>query len=530
MIAANVTNINTPLRQIKGKVELVNSSTTFTHTDNLQKFVINRVGENGKFFGFGVFQELTFDLVDKDREINLEINSMVKPYLTATEEYIDTFPSFEIDSIKRDENTNALNIVAYDILKRADKHTADELAIGYSSPQGYAEAAAALIGATGVKTIGISDSETCYIQPYPEVNLEGTETIREVLNAIAEVTQTIYYVDADDYLVFKRIKTTSADLCISKSDYFTLTCNEEPITLGAIASVTELGDNYIFNSEEFEGVTQYIRNNPFYELYNAVEGLLYDAVKAIEGLNIWEFECDWRGNYLLEIGDGIEIIKKDNGSIFSSLINDTLTYDGAFNQKTSWRYEETEGVQATPTSLGEVIKETYAKVDKVNKQIEMVASEAAANSQEISSLILNTDSISASVIDIEKQLNTNKDAISTLTQRVDAQITEENITIKVQEELANGVDKVITGKGFTFDDSGFNIEDLNPDTNNVIKTNISNNGMTVSANNKEKLKANDEGVKAEDLHATTYLIVGGNSRFEDYGSGRTGCFWIGGAN
>ena len=46
-------------------------------------------------------------------------------------------------------------------------------------------------------------------------------------------------------------------------------------------------------------------------------------------------------------------------------------------------------------------------------------------------------------------------------------------------------------------------------------------------NNEEVLTANNIGVDAKNLHATTYLIIGSNSRFEDYGS-RTGCFWIGG--
>ncbi|MBE6782978.1 MAG: hypothetical protein E7536_03085 [Ruminococcaceae bacterium] len=61
-----------------------------------------------------------------------------------------------------------------------------------------------------------------------------------------------------------------------------------------------------------------------------------------------------------------------------------------------------------------------------------------------------------------------------------------------------------------------------------IKTQITEDGMTVYKNDEEVLVANNEGVKAEDLHATTYLIIGTNSRFEDYGNGRTGCFWIGG--
>ena len=61
-----------------------------------------------------------------------------------------------------------------------------------------------------------------------------------------------------------------------------------------------------------------------------------------------------------------------------------------------------------------------------------------------------------------------------------------------------------------------------------IETHISYKGVRVLHDNKEKLVANNEGVKAEDLHATTYLIVGRNSRLEDYQENRTACFWIGG--
>ena len=61
-----------------------------------------------------------------------------------------------------------------------------------------------------------------------------------------------------------------------------------------------------------------------------------------------------------------------------------------------------------------------------------------------------------------------------------------------------------------------------------MSTVVSENGMTISRANKEVLVANNEGVKAEDLHATTYLIIGNNSRLEDWQDNRTACFWIGG--
>ena len=47
------------------------------------------------------------------------------------------------------------------------------------------------------------------------------------------------------------------------------------------------------------------------------------------------------------------------------------------------------------------------------------------------------------------------------------------------------------------------------------------------------LTANNQGVDAKNLHATTYLIIGGNSRMEDFtcdGTKRTAVFWIGSDN
>ena len=63
-------------------------------------------------------------------------------------------------------------------------------------------------------------------------------------------------------------------------------------------------------------------------------------------------------------------------------------------------------------------------------------------------------------------------------------------------------------------------------------TQITEDGMTIyrkiEGELTEMLVANNIGVEAKNLQATTYLINGKNSRFEDYNGNRTGCFWIGG--
>ena len=96
-------------------------------------------------------------------------------------------------------------------------------------------------------------------------------------------------------------------------------------------------------------------------------------------------------------------------------------------------------------------------------------------------------------------------------------------TEKLKEEVAAGVSSVSNAVG-TFNSDGLRISR----TGSEMSTQITDNGMTVSRNEQQVLVANAQGVDAENLHATTYLIVGKYSRFEDYGDNRTGCFWIGG--
>ena len=99
----------------------------------------------------------------------------------------------------------------------------------------------------------------------------------------------------------------------------------------------------------------------------------------------------------------------------------------------------------------------------------------------------------------------------------------------VESAMEDGFDEVkIKGKNFTMNKEGFTVERIDPDIGKALKTTISENGMTVYRNNTDKvLTANDEGVVAKDLHAKTYLIIGENSRFEDYRGNRTACFWLG---
>lgn len=520
--------INSPVRNIRARVELYTGSTllqTFYYTDSLIEFTIERAGES-KFFGYGICQKINVKLRDKERALNITTANRLEVCFGVGCDYLYISPSFYVTEVHRDEVTNELSITAYDALYTAAAHKLEEVNVvmPYTILE-LAQACATFIGLP-IKTINIDEASINTLYEYG-ANFDGTESIREVFNAIAEATQSIYYINYNWELTFKRLDSVGdAVLEIGKEKYFNLDSGDNK-RLGAICHATELGDNVIVKTEA-AGSTQYIRNNPLWDLREDIGELLNNALAAVGGLTINQFTCSWRGNFLLEIGDKIALINKNGTKVISYLLNDSLTYDGTLSQETQWSFENDTETEANPVSLGDALKQTFARVDKANKQIELLASNAAEDKETISSLQVNAENIIASVKSIEDNttasLNSINDSINSITSEVSAKVSAEDVQIKIEQQLANGVNKVVTSTGFTFNETGLTVSK----TGSEMATTITEDGMIVFRDNTAVLTANNVGVDAVNLHATTYLIIGNNSRLEDYGSGRTGCFWIGG--
>lgn len=724
--------ISASVRRIKAKVELYNGSTlvaTYTQADKVISFDIQRVGEDGKFFGFGICHRLNVHLIDVQREINISTANTIKISLGAelpdgTTEY-KIYPTFQVSEVHRDENTNELSVTAYDAIYKASEHAVSELVLTkpYTIKQ-FVEACASTLGVSAT-------GHTNFILSYENgANFDGTQTLREALDDVAEATQTIYFLDANNKLCFKQLdKSGNAVISIDKSKYITLKSGVGH-RLQTICMCTELGDN-VSESTTLVGSTQYVRDNAFWELRDDIAALVHNAITTIGDISIDVFDCTWRGNPALEVGDKIALTTKDNKALTAYLLNDTIKYDGSLSEKTQWKYDaNSTETESNPTSLGDAIKQTYARVDKQEKQITLLASEMNSQTQaikktvkqvdveyylststtsatggswsttaptwqegkymwsrqkvtytdgtsitrnatciagakgadgkngkdgqngapgadgapgkdgtpgkdgingkdgtngvdgkdgtngrgitsvtteyyistsqtelaggswsasqpaweegkyiwtrskivynnpttteyttavcdaawaqinaitgqqktnttDISQLKVEKNNISASVativekqsdidstiVDMQKgigeQNQSNAAQFETLTNKVNATMTSEQVQLAISTEVAKGASKVTTSTGFKFDDSGLTISK----TNSEMSTTIDEDGMSIFKGSEEVLTADNTGVDAKNLHATTYLIIGTNSRFEDYGS-RTGCFWI----
>lgn len=108
MITSNNT-MNAAVRTVKAKVELYTDSTlayTFNHDDKLVEFKIERVAEEGKFFGYGYCQKITLKLIDIERQLNITTSHSIKISLATDGDFVNPFPTFFVQQVRRDENTN----------------------------------------------------------------------------------------------------------------------------------------------------------------------------------------------------------------------------------------------------------------------------------------------------------------------------------------------------------------------------------------------------------------------------------------
>ena len=538
----HLAEINAPKQTIRGRVELLRGSTLeriCTCGDILSELAIERTGE-GKFFGFGICQKLRTVLIDMDGDLNITTEHTMDVAFGAGEDFIHPFPRFYVQEVERDEVGNTITVSAYDILFKAEKFKVSELHI--EAPYTIRAMAAACAYVLNVPLKFVNINEDTFDVNYPEgANLDDTESLRAVLNAIAEATQTIYYINDKWELVFRRLnKAEWADLTIYKEQYMELASGESR-TLSNIAHVSELGDNTATVGDD-SGITQFVRENPFWNLRNDIGDLLELAQANIAGLTISQFEAYWSGNYLLEIGDKIKFEKNDGSALSTYLLDDTIYYAGTLEEQTRWQYDENEGETITnPVSLGDALNQTYARVDKANQRIDMYVGIVNEHEKKVSQLIIDTDGITSRVERAESNIENADAKINETLSSMEAKIDANAATFTAFKENIdnNGVSFVKTTVG-RFDDSGLTISqdgvatstNVNADglvvyLGGIYTETDENTGMTRIANEK-LLEANNQGVVAKDLHATTWLRVGGRSRFENYESNRTGCFWIGG--
>ena len=526
--------IYSSLDAVKARVQIYDGNgtliTTCTCADVLSDFAVSREGIGGKFFGFGVCHKLEMNIIDIERELEFYKGYYAQVSYGNGLSWDRCYPKFYFDDIKVDKRTGDIKIVAYDRLKQLANHKYSELGFtGETTLFNIVSKTSDLMAFKKKYATITSYVDSTYLAAMNTTtvfpNYEGDEDLRVVLDEVAEWMQLIYCLDRDEALTWRKVCTDTTPVAtVYPKDYYEWE-QEGNQVLKNLYSINELSDTVGIEINPDGNVLQFIRENQLLANRDDISDILTTNSAQYSH---HPFVLDWSGDYRLEAGDCIEIFDNDGTSTKVFILNDLVEYSGTLSQATAWEWVDNDSEkEETPITIQDKINQTYAKVDKVNKEITLLTEDLGTYPQKIAQLQVSIDDISASVSRVEKthsdEIDNANGRIDTIAKETALKVDAEGVEIIVEETLSEGVEKVVTSaKKYTFDDTGLNIS--SSDSN--ISTTITEDGMRIYRAGTEVLTADNEGVKAEDLHATTFLIIGTTSRLEDR-ENRTACFWIG---
>lgn len=182
-------------------------------------------------------------------------------------------------------------------------------------------------------------------------------------------------------------------------------------------------------------------------------------------------------------------------------------------------YATRSDINVTKHSITSSVSETVtAVVENVDTRVTDVANTLEQSTKDLSGKINN---INDSLGEYAKQ-----SSLVTVTNSVQEIQTALNEQILVTQQIKeDGVEKVTTTTGFTFDQAGLTIDKSGSDT----KTLVDEDGMTVySKTGSEEsilLNVDSQGVQTENLHVRTFTQIGSHTRLQDYEDG-TAIFYI----
>lgn len=335
---------------------------------------------------------------------------------------------------------------------------------------------------------------------------DGNYTFRDVLDEIAQVAgRTIAFVgNALCFISPMGLPNETIDA----SNLKTLKIGK---TYGPVNSLvlarTPQEDNIYYRDEASiatNGLTEIrIENNQIVEQHRdfMLELLYPDYI----GIQFTLYELESFGIGYLDVGDKFYIQTPDGELHRTIMLCDDL--------KITQGLSETSRLEAP-----EVVETDYTAASKTDRALNQTILKVDKQAGDITALVTKTNNL-ASTVDGLSGTVTNLTKISMDSEKVDLAIT----------EAINGINSITTTTGYTFDKNGLHIQKTVDGVPEEMENLLDNTGMYVNRGGDNILAANNEGVDAINLRSRQFLIIGDNSRFENYGTDRTACFFIGGS-
>lgn len=511
---------------------------------------IESTGVQGKIFGTTYCQKLSCTLIDsynlnvqkgdfvelwfyptaKNIDLTIDDNTNGCPGLKNNELYMTFYNTYIVDSVKKNEKTGEISLIGYDYMNRAantlfylpdssDTFTLENILfwcwVLLSKDDIYIDVDSARSFPSYLPTQWTRE----------QINLSGEETVRDILNAVAELCGENYFCHSrngmrysrnnneNTFIMGKAISATKwvgtggrwinngntralgdqylrDKVYIDKSKYFELT-SDKPYKLTGITATNELNDSVSVGTDEYR---QVIYNNPFLTLLpdETQQTILTGILNQLKDISITPFNCEWRGDPRLEPTDWLEFEDKNGNKFQSFLLNETVEYNGGF-KSTMWVDKmESQTPIAADRNISTSILKTKATVDKVKGEITLEVSRAKEAEQLLGSRItLNENSITS---EVKNRQDADNELSSTITQTA----------TEIRLEVGNKADA----------DGGALISLINADTStakiSADKITLEGEVSFVKKGDNVSELANDKGyLVGDDLGATGTTVIDG---------------------
>jgi hypothetical protein len=196
--------------------------------------------------------------------------------------------------------------------------------------------------------------------------------------------------------------------------------------------------------------------------------------------------------------------------------------------------EATETDYKAASTTDRLLNKTVLKVDKQAQEITALVSKTekvegdiagvSSTVTHIAEVMVDSDSFNLKITEINGDIS---DISKDIQKLAEVAVDSDSVDIKISKAIS-GINSVETSTGYTFNEDGLHIKKSGEAMENL----LDNTGMYVNRGADNILTANNEGVDAINLRSRQFLIIGNNSRFENYNNGtdskRTACFYIGG--
>lgn len=527
---------------------------------------------DGNIFGTAIGKMLEFEIENTIELEKAEVKYSTGLLIDGIEHWI-SLGNFIVESIEPNDTTGINKVVAMDYMLKTN--------IEYESKLDYSSNKITLLQVlqevctnSGLELATTSFANSNFIVDSNQFE-EGTLN-RQVIQAVAQISGTFAKIKSDNklYLITPKRKgllvkdihvitvaelnalpvekLSACDNEFNLNSYKELVIkrNTHPINLVSLGMSDIEGENIVLRDEDSifsDGENGLVINdNPFAYTQAKREQLITALFDCVKGFEYTAYEISGQSKPYIETGDEIVAIDREDNLYNSFLLRFNFKSPKGLESEMSAPSitKATVAYQNVPSAL-EIAKKTEIRVNKQEQLITQLLSKTDGITEELVEQKLTTDGITNTVSETTKRLNNDyltaeqvnaeidgtKEDIDVLKQKqASTELTAEGLQIQINTINNEGVDKVKTSMGYTFDDEGMKINKENADTGTIVDeagfkvvdktgykdTNLLYAGYVKEGNEDYPDYVGQTIVATSNLIVQNYLVLEKCSRFEYY--------------